>query len=78
MPNAVDYDPFQKFGKDFDYDKIFDGRVWELVYGQDFQCTATTMRSKIQYQANIRDIEVRLMVRKMKVFVQAINPKGKK
>ena len=78
MPNAVDYNPFEKFGKDFDYDSVFDGRAWELTYGTDFTCSATSMKNKLRYQASIRGIEVRLMVRKLKVFVQAIKPRGKK
>ena len=74
MPNAVDYNPFEKFGKDFNYDSIFDGRVWELEYGQDFECSTTTVRNKLQYHASLKGINVRIMIRKLRVFVQALNP----
>lgn len=78
MNVVKDYDPFQAMGKDFDFGRIFDGQVWELEYGTDFQNPPTSMRSRILYHAKKAGIEVQVMLRKKRIFVQAIKPGKKK
>jgi hypothetical protein len=67
-----DYDPFQTMGKDFDFGRVFDGQIWELVYGVDFDNPPTSMRSRLLYHAQKLGVEARIMLRKKRIFVQAI------
>jgi len=71
-----DYNPFETMGKDFDFGRLFDGQIWELEYGKDFDSPVTSMRTRIQYHARKAGIEVQVMLRKKRIFVQAL--KGKK
>ncbi len=78
MNVVKDYDPFKAMGKDFDFARIFDGQIWELEYGTDFHNPPTSMRTRIMYHAEKAGIKVQVMLRKKRIFVQALLPGKKK
>ena len=55
----------------YPWDDWFDGQVWELTQGEDFQIKAHSMQSPIRSAARTRDLSVHICVRGDKVYIQA-------
>lgn len=72
MNVVKEYDPFQTMGRDFDFGRILDGQIWRLQHSVDYDCPSSTMRNRINYHARKAGVDVRVMVRKSVIFVQAL------
>lgn len=55
----------------YDYDALFDGNVWCLERGEDFEVKPNNVGVGIRAAAKRRGIKVTVAVRGDKVFVQA-------
>lgn len=44
----------------YDWDKILDGGIYELIQGQDYECTSSTMQTMSRNQAKARNKGVRI------------------
>lgn len=55
----------------YDYDKMFDGHVWLLEQGEDFDCTVRSMVKGLRNAAARRGLKVRIrLVNESGVCVQ--------
>lgn len=56
----------------YPWDEWFDGSIWELVQGKDFDSKIATMRQGIDRAATRRGFPVRIATRGDRLYVQAI------
>lgn len=56
----------------YDYEKLFDGRIWRLDRGVDFNATTKSVRSSICEQARNRGLIVETRVDGDSIVVQKV------
>ena len=56
----------------YDWDRLFDGNVWELKEGQDFTTDVKTIRSSVYAAARRHDVQVRTQVEGDNLVLQAV------
>ena len=49
----------------------FDGQIWELTHGKDFNCVVVNFRSAVYVEAKRRGKKVRISLRENSVVIQA-------
>jgi hypothetical protein len=59
--------------RSYPWDDWFDGRIWELHPGEDFDGPTTSLERVIRTSANRRDIKVRIRIDDGNVIVQMHN-----
>ena len=47
----------------YPYDEWFDGQIWKLYQGVDFNCTAISMRINLYNAAKRKDVKIRTSMR---------------
>lgn len=48
MAKAIDWSPFGPWRNNLAWDQLFDGRVWEISKGEDFDLAAETVARQIR------------------------------
>lgn len=56
----------------YPFDAWFDGKVYKLLPGEDFACSAASLNGAIRKAAERRGIEVKVATRGEEVYVQAL------
>lgn len=56
----------------YPFDEWFDGDIWELVSGEDFDISVEGMRSSLHNAGKRKDIKITTRVRDDLIYVQAI------
>ena len=61
MAEILEDHEFGKVGRSdgYPYDEWFDGQVWKLVRGTDYECTSSSMRTSAQQVGKTRNKNVR-------------------
>ena len=59
----------------FPWEVWFDGQLWELVPGEDFEVSVKNFRATIYYAASIRNLKVSTTVVDGKIHLQSFGPK---
>lgn len=57
----------------YDWARLFDGQVWELVHGEDFDCLPEMFRRQAYGRATKEGKRVRVHIREDHVFLQVRN-----
>jgi len=57
---------------DIDWERLLDGRIWELTADKDFACQPHSFRVRVYAQANKHGLKVKIAVRDDKVYVQRL------
>ena len=72
MAEILDDHEFGKVGRNdaYPYDEWFDGQVWKLYQGVDFDCTVISMRVNLYNAAKRRGIKIRTSMRVDAVILQ--------
>ena len=54
----------------YDWEMLFDGQVWQLDRGEDFDCIPANFRSSVYRAAKVRGIKARVKIAGSTVYVQ--------
>lgn len=73
MVRELDTFPGQRQIRQHDFGKLFNGKVYELVRGEDFTCSVASMRRQIARAAGARGVRIKLRRSESegKVWIQA-------
>jgi hypothetical protein len=52
MAKAIEWDPFGPWRGELAWEQVFDGRVWELRKGEDFDLAPSTVADRIRDEHN--------------------------
>ena len=65
MAEILEDHEFSKIGRNdaYPYDEWFDGQIWKLYQGVDFNCTAISMRINLYNAAKRKDVKIRTSIR---------------
>jgi len=72
MAEVLDNYEFRKAGRNgvYPYEEWFDGQVWKLYQGVDFDCSITSMRVNLYNAAKRKGIKIRTSTRIDAVIIQ--------
>lgn len=60
MAEKVERNPFTPFLNGFNYDQAFDGGIWRLVKGEDYEQAPSTVAAKIRQEFEHRYGELQI------------------
>lgn len=72
MPRTVDEMP--KGRKQTKWDEYLDGKIYEFVFGEDFQSPPANFANCARTAAGIRNLKVNVVIQGHSVFVQSLGP----
>ena len=77
MARTVKEMPASTRGSKYPWGDWFDGQVWELTPGKDFDCNVDSMRQQAYQAAGAAGVSVTTRERDEKLYIQTTKKKGK-